>query len=489
MRALTAFSERMTSNPSLTDNRCNTASSVGSVSVCGSLCSAMEVSHSFADSNTVLYSTQDLVRSPCPTPLPSSPSISSYFHPVTSTPTPQAATGKAGWLPPYCNTNPQQQQQQSQQCCSSAAIVPPAASSLGSLISRLRAFQYPGQTQPHSPLRARNVGPPPPWGTTLPHVPLSSGPVKQESSGPPPATRPMGNGCFSGTVVASLDESVEITHVETSEYVAEHPILVESSPPKPHTSTTPALFSHTTPAPSSHTTPVPPPHISPAPSSSMSSPLLFPSTEATVTLTPALEAGRNSHSPPPLTPHLPPLTPHPPPHTPHPPVAVPVPPTPVNQTLDQSPNGLAVDHSASQASAADVKIGDGVKIERVVEGDADETPPLSPSAPSHLTDGASEGRLNGVPAVNGGGGSAPVPKTSTPLRRRKLNTRMASKKKGSCQASVAGSGCGKDGRHVRGSRTTRSTCSSIADGTEVSAVWVYSSAILCQCVCVCLYRW
>ena len=76
---------------------------------------------------------------------------------------------------------------------------------------------------------------------------------------------------------------------------------------------------------------------------------------------------------------------------------------------------------------SDIKTEGGAK-----EEDSDETPPLSPHP--FLSD-RDRGEEVGVPALSGS--RHPVTKASTPLRRTRVNTRMAVRRKGNCKASVS----------------------------------------------------
>ena len=115
------------------------------------LCSEMETSLSFANSSsTVLYPTQDLSSVPLPGSTP--------FPVTSSTPTPlAAASGKTRWLPPYLQNNTQQQQQQHHQHHQHHQSQ--SVHSLSTVISQLRAFQYPGRAQDGGPGRAQDGGP------------------------------------------------------------------------------------------------------------------------------------------------------------------------------------------------------------------------------------------------------------------------------------------------------------------------------------------
>ena len=388
----------------------------------------MDVSDSCADNSTVLYSMSEPGRSLCLTPLPLSPSTSTHPHPFTSTPASQA-TDQKRWLPPYCSVHQQSQyqQQQQQQHQQQSSTIP-----LTSLISKLRSFQYPGRP---------SMPPPAPGGPSMPPQAPGGPSMPPPAPGGPSVPSLASENVCSSERASSLDKSVEITCVETTEDT--RTILVESSPPKPY----PSPSSHFTFAPPSPFAPAPPSHSSPAhpshstratPSSSASSPLLFPSREATIT-------------PPPFTPH----TPHPPLNTHQPSPMTAVKTNGIHHDtsggkMDDGHHGNSEDgghhgnsedgghhgnsedggyhgNSEVQMENSDIKTFGGMKKE-----DADETPPLSPH-PS-LGEGRREKVEDRLPVQSDG--KDLVTKASTPLRRTKVNTRMASRRRNNCKASV-----------------------------------------------------
>lgn len=100
----------------------------------------------------------------------------------------------------------------------------------------------------------------------------------------------------------------------------------------------------------------------------------------------------------------------------------------------------------------DVKVENGVKLEE----DADNTPPLSPHS-NKPTDTAGDDQ-DTVPPLDSGG--------SKTLRRTKPNTRMATRRRGSCKTSVATiSSTEENGRSLRSSQ--KYSHSSSADYPEV----------------------
>ena len=326
-----------------------------------------------ADASTVLYSVEDTPgsRSPCPTPL--SPSLPPH---TLTTSTPHTLTTHSKWS-------------SSKQQSSSAT-----PSSLGSVISQLRAFKYPGKPRPLSPV---------------------SCPLKND---PPSDLRPL---AISETASCVLDDSVEITQVETADSAAANPILVESSPP-----------------PSSPS--FPPPSSPSLPPPSTLSPLLFNSRETTPTPAPdtthhyALDTTplNTPHHPPstrvtpPLnTPHHPPSTRVTPPlNTPHHP-----PSTRVTPPLHHPPCSSNTSRHVAQPITPDgsqpASTGDRVKTEC---RSGDETPPLSFKT-NQCVDEGDEVRVMGV--------SCRERKSATPLRRKKANTRMTTNRSGCGQNNIS----------------------------------------------------